>query len=306
MFSKLIFLFCLFVANVFSNEISRTTFALTPEPIDVVIPCAPKDLATLEMCIAGIRQNGSNIRRVIVVSKNRLTDSAEWVDEQNFPFSFKEIALEIFNGNSIAADQFLQKSKSRIGWVFQQLLKLYAAFVIPDISSNILILDADVIFLNPTRFINEYGEPLFNTGTENWKPYFLHAKRLLPGLRRVHRHYSGICHFMLFQKPILQDFFEMIQAQHRVEAWKAICRCIDQRELKFCCMSEYEIYFNFALLRTSQAKLQPLKWVNLGHWKDMDYYKLENFCYMACQEWMRSLNKETITIYPAEGENAKN
>lgn len=300
MFNKvnyIIYCFLLFTMKLYSVEFSKTIFFLTTEPIDVVIPCAPKDLDTLEMCIAGIRENGKNIRRVIVVSKDPLSNSAEWFDEKNFPFNFQTIALEIFHGDAHKAQKFLKNPATRIGWVFQQLLKFYAPYVIPDISSNVLILDSDVIFLNPTQFMNEQGEPLFNVGKEKWKPYFVFGARLLPGWHRVYSEYSGICHWMLFQRPILDDFFSTINQQQGLEPWKAICRCIDNKDLVLACMSEYEMYFNYALLRTDQAKICPIKWINLDHWRDMEKYRNEKFHYMACQEWMRSMKKPRVEIH---------
>lgn len=299
----LLFAFLFFAFKLGSIEISKTTFHLSNEPIDVVIPCAPKDVVTLEMCIDGIRENGINIRRVIVVSKERLTNSAEWFDESKYPFNFRLIALEIFDGDAKKADKYLKTPGMRIGWVFQQLLKLYAINVIPDISSNVLILDSDVIFLNPTKFMNEAVEPFFNTSKEKWTPYFIFGERLINGWKRVYPKISGVCHYMLFQKEILDDMFAKISLQHNVEPWKAICRCIDKKELRIACMSEYELYFNYALLRTEQAHLRPIKWVNLGPWDNIEKYRKEGFRYMACQEWMRSLNIMKIDIYSGDPEN---
>ena len=58
-------LFLVFTLQGFS--IQKKHYDLKAAPIDVVIPCHPKDLDTLELCIEGIRKYGQNIRRVIVV-----------------------------------------------------------------------------------------------------------------------------------------------------------------------------------------------------------------------------------------------
>ena len=55
--------------------------------IDAVIPAHKKDIDTLDLCIDGIRQNVKDIRRIIVVSKDKLTDNAEFYPESNFSFS---------------------------------------------------------------------------------------------------------------------------------------------------------------------------------------------------------------------------
>lgn len=266
-------LFLLFIFPLFAS-FSKTTYPLSPEPIDVVIPCAPKDKEVLQHCIKGIRKNGENIRRIIVVSSEPLTDKAEWFDEKNYPFTNQDLINEIFRESPKIPTFF-----PRISWVYQQLLKFYACLVIPDLSSNILILDADTIFLRPVRFIDWQGAPLFNWGGEYHPPYFEHAKRLLPDFQRVFPKCSGVCHHMLFQKPILYDLFEHIAKIHSTEPWKAIARCIDPSKIS---LSEYEIYFNFTLLRTDQAQLRKLKWKDIKSLDEVKQYKKKNYDYVSC------------------------
>lgn len=79
------FLLAMFLFSLFRVE--AVAYPLTNAPIDVVIPCHPKDVPILDMCIDGIRKNGENIGKVYVISKDRLTDKAEWVDESIFPFT---------------------------------------------------------------------------------------------------------------------------------------------------------------------------------------------------------------------------
>lgn len=268
----------------------KTTYSLSKEPIDVVIPCIHKDLYSLEHCIAGIKKNGKNIRRVIVVSPERLSDSAEWFDENLFPFSKKDLAIEIFQGDEIRAKEFLQTPRSRIGWVFQQFLKFYAPFAIPGISSNVLILDADVVFLNPVTFQNKSRGPHFIPATEYERAYFDHAARLLPWLRRVYPSHSGVSHHMLFQRPILEDLFSLIKLQHGVEPWRAICRCIDLAALPWSCMSEYEIYFNFVFLRTEQAALNHTQWTMVPNLHNISSYQRQGQAFVVCPEWYRTRN----------------
>ncbi len=232
------------------------------DPIDVIFVCHPKDLRTLNLAIAGIKQNGEHIRRVIVISREKLTDLAEWYNETDYPFSKLDIALEIFNNDAQRANDFIQAPSSRIGWIYQQLLKLYAPFVIPDISNNVLAIDADTVFLNPVSFINQQNQPLLNYGIEFHKPYFDHAQRLLPSFKRAYPVLSGITHHMLFQRTILSELFKKIENYHHTQPWRAICRCIDHKQVHGASFSEYEIYFNFILSKTNLAKIRSLKWVN--------------------------------------------
>lgn len=275
-----------------THSFEKVVYDLHTDPIDVVIPCAPKDVLTLEKCIEGIQKNGKNIRRIIVVSKEKLTSSAEWFSEELFPFSKKDVALEIFKGNEREAQAFIDSPKTRIGWIFQQLLKFYIPFVIPDISRNVLILDSDVIFLNPVTFVNEKGIASFIPATEYVKEYFDHASKFLPGLRRVQMGKSGIAHHMLFQKEVLEDLFHLVETYHQKDLWKAMCFCIDMNELYKSSMSEYEIYFNFIQLRTNQWHLSNARWMQISQLNRIEYYKRSNHAFIVCPEWYRSLAME--------------
>ena len=272
----------------------KVNYSLSPEPIDVVIPYHPKDFETIDMCIEGIRENGKNVRRIIVVSKETYSHKeAEWFDESLYPFKKEDLALQIFHGDSEKAKAFLDSPKSRIGWIFQQFLKLYAPFAIPGISPNVLILDSDVIFLKPTDFMNGSGIPYFTIGTNYTVEYFEHAAKLLEGLHRVRRDESGIVHHMLFQRPVLEDFFQLITKQHRCEPWQAICRAVDEGEVYKSCLSEYEIYYNFVALRTDQRIGRRLNWTEvIPTVPDPKYYKRFGYAFIASQEWYRRWCKE--------------
>ncbi len=276
----------------------KKTYQLTNEPIDVVFITHPKDLRTLPLAINGIKTHGKNIRRIIVVSEQKLTEDAEWFDENLYPFSKEAVALEIFNNDWEQMQAYMDESQSRIGWIYQQFLKLYAPFVIPGLSSSVLVIDADTIFLKETEFIDNDGHALFNPGTEYHMPYFEHAKRLLPGFKKLYLHYSGISHHMLLQRAILEDLLGVIEQIHGIEPWRAIARCIDLKELPGSSMSEYEIYFNFAFSKTDQVKLRPLKWANVsfGDFSSADDLH-KKYDYVSCHSY------ECINSKKANGSN---
>ncbi len=267
-----------------AKGIEEIQFSFSEEPIDVIIPCTDKDIPTLDRCIQGIRTNCKEVRRVIVVSKKHLTRNAEWYDERLYPFSMFDIAKALF-GSENKAKSYIKDPKNRLGWIYQQLLKLYAPFVIPGISSNVLVLDSDTIFLNRVTFMQEKGAGCFNTGSEYHKPYFKHAKRLLPYLHRVHSRFSGICHHMLFQKNVLDHLFQEVEAYHQVPFWKAFLKCVDHKELYGSCASEYEIYFNYASIRSKQFMIRQLKWQNISSLKQLKRYKKKGYHYVSCHNW---------------------
>jgi hypothetical protein len=244
-----------------AHPFEKTTYTFCNDPIDVVIPCHPKDAMCLEKTIQSIQKYVKDIRRIIVISSSRITDTAEWVDEKIFPFTKESLALEIFKSPRLASYQ-LNRSKSRMGWVYQQFLKLFASYYIPEISSNVLIVDADVIFLKPITFLQENGAGLYAVKDRRNPKYFEHITQLLPTLTKYFDEYSGVVHHMLFQKPILDDLMREIQERHTCEPWIAIARAITliKNDMREAALSEYDLYFNFAFSRTNQVKIRPLKW----------------------------------------------
>jgi len=258
------------------------------ELIDVVIPCTSKDLPTLTYCIHGIRKYGKNIRRIIVISDKKLTDEAEWFSETNFQFSKLSLANEIFQ-NEQHASEYIAHKNSRIGWLYQQLLKLYSPLTIPNIASNVLILDSDTIFLKPVSFFDDEGYALYNMGAEYHIPYFEHMKRFLPTLFKVYPEYSGITHHMLFQQHVIKELCEKVEQLHKIELWKVMCRCIDHNHLYNSAFSEYEIYFNFIFdpENKKKVKLRSLNWANTGQINSIDDFQNNCYDYVSCHAYMR-------------------
>jgi hypothetical protein len=264
--------------------LEKISYQFSHDPLDVVIVAHKKDAKTLHLAIDGIRQHIEH-RTIIIVSQEQFTDQAAWFDEVQFSFTKESVAFEIFQDDD-KAKEFLDHPKTRIGWIYQQLCKMYALFVIPGISENVLIVDADTIFLRPVQFQDEHGAPLFNVGIEYHIPYFEHINRLMPGLKKVYEDKSGICHHMLFQKCVMEDLFAMIRSIHNEEPWKVMCRLLDHNAIYGSALSEYELYFNFVCTRTDQFQIRPLKWLNLPlrsfnlHYageQDLDYVSCHNY-----------------------------
>lgn len=269
------------------NQVKKVTYQFTQDPIDVVIPCVRKDLYTLQECIEGIKLNGIQVRRIIVVSKEPLGDGVEWFDESNFPFTKFDVALHLLKDNAEAALKYYSNPGSRVGWYYQQLLKLYASFVIPEISSNVLVLDADTIFLRPCCFTTESGAGLHNVGTEYHSPYFQHADQFLPGLKKQYGSYSGISHHMLFQRCVLDDLFQCVETLHNKAMWKIFCECVDYNHLEYSGASEYEIYFNFAFARSDQFVIRHLKNCSIRNLNQIENYRKEGYDYVSCHSYLR-------------------
>lgn len=263
---------------------TQTEYHLTDALIDVVIVSHKKDQETLDQCIEGLQKNCDRLGRIIVVSAEPLTQNAEWFDEKEFPFDKQSVTSHIAKGNLAATQKLFERTRS-VGWYYQQLLKLYSAFVIPDISPNVLVCDADTIFLNPVEFLNEEQGGFFCVSPHPaMQRYLKHAARLLPGFKRIHPEHYGVCHHMLFQKPILKDLFKVVEQHHNMPFWKAFCACVNIQEGG---ASEYELYYNFALSRTNQVELRPLKWTNSAHLEKMNSFKKNGYHFVSFHTYLR-------------------
>ena len=264
----------------------KTKFPFSNDPIDVVIPCTEKDLYTLALCIDGIRKNGAGLRRIIVISKNKLTNKAEWYSEKGYPFSFQDVAEALAKGD-LCLQEELSKGGSRTGWYYQQLLKLYAPLVIPNLSPNVLILDADTIFLNPVTFLNDENGGMYNPGVEHHLPYFRHAELLIPGFYKLFPNYSGISHHMIFQRPVIEDLFNQVESNHSEPFWKAFCRLVDKKDIFESGASEYEIYFNYVFSRYNQVSIRKLNWLNIQKLKEIPVLKKQGLHYVSIHSYDR-------------------
>ena len=206
---------------------------------DIVICCGPKDISGLDTMISYTKQNVKHYRKIFIISSVPLLDTFDCIiiNEDMFPFSYT-IINETLN------------SKERTGWYLQQLLKLYAWKVIPDIHDNYLVIDADTFIMKPTSFMIEDVDtkqiyPLIDyRKTYRHLPYVNHIQNLHP-LLVYDIDYSGICHHMLFQKHILSHLFSLVESHHCIEFWKAFIQQIDAKETMKSAASEYELYFVF-------------------------------------------------------------
>ena len=249
--------------------------------IDVVIPAHEKDLLTLEHVIAAVKRNAANIRRIIVVSKEKYTDKAEWFDEALYPFSYKEIS-DILGGE-------------RVGWHYQQLLKLYACFAIPGISENILILDADTVFYRKVQFFSPEGVPLYNLCKDKdldksdfQQTAFKHILKILPDIAQnfpqEFTNISGVCHHMLFQRNIISDLMQRVEkADGSGDKFYKIF--LKSREGS---IAEYNLYFYFLIsCHPKNYKIRILKYKNTSKFSPWKERLRKKYHYCSYHSYMR-------------------
>ena len=228
---------------IFDNSINSPLF-------DIVIPIGANDLDIIYNQIKYTKQNIIGYRNIYLISAYTLKiEGCTIISEKDFPFVLNDVAK--YHGKS-----------SRNGWYLQQLLKLYAGSVIPNILNKYLVIDADTFFVKPTAFYDN-DTPLYNYGTEYHIPYFIHMSKLHPNLQKIDMDKSGICHHMMFEQKYIIELFKMVEDYHNNEELFYEIFLKNVTDYEHSGASEYEIYFNYMQYKNpTQIKLRPLIWEN--------------------------------------------
>lgn len=273
--------------NKLGNAAKANKYAFKQTQIDTVITASAIDQETLEPCIDGIKENGKNVRRIVVVSDKKLTDKAEWFDSSLYPFTKTQVAIQLNKGDMEKALEDLLDQNSNVDAYYHQLLRLYAGSVIPDISPNYLVIDPDTIFLNPVEFQNESAAGLYSAIVKSNKDVIAHARRLVPAFKRPYYAYSGNVHHMLFQQPVLDDLFASVEGKHNMPFWKAYCDTIDNKIENGLGASEYDLYFNYVFSKSSQVNIRELKFLDVIDLSAISPLKQYGYDYISCHAWRR-------------------
>ena len=234
----------------------------TRQLIDVVIPLGPEDHDIADLSVRSVRGFVRDVRRVHVVSaEDPRIDGARFVPERAFPFDADAVR------RVLGAD-------ARAGWYLRQLTRLYFPLVDRTCLEHVLAVEADTVFLNPCRFMEE-KRPIFNFGDEYHAPYFEHMARLCPGLHRMFA-YSGIANCMLFTRSWLRELHGEVEARHGERPfWEAYLEAIEPAERERGA-SEYELYFNFCLMfHAGDLTIRRLRWGSAAGVDDLQPDRLD-------------------------------
>ena len=223
-------------------------FEIENNMFDIVIPIGPNDIDVVKTQLEYTKKNILGYRNIYIICYDETIqiDGCIHIPEKIFPFSIETVAE--YHGKL-----------DRNGWYLQQLLKLYAGLVIPDILDKYLVLDSDTFFLKPTGFYKD-GKCLYNYGAEYHMPYFNHMNRLHEDLKkRVNK--SGICHHMMFETKYIKEMIDIIENKHNDFFYNVFL--VNVVDINGSGASEYEMYFNYMLFKhPSNILMRELKWKN--------------------------------------------
>ena len=236
---------------------------------DIVIPVGPNDKSLIEEQIKYTKKNIINYRNIYLIC-NDISLSIEdciTIDENIFPFNIETVAN--YHGKL-----------ERNGWYLQQLLKLYAGKIIPNILDKYLVIDSDTFFLKPTTFI-ENNKPLYNYGYEFHEPYFCHMKKLDNNFNKIDINKSGICHHILFETKYINEIISIVEKNYSDTFYNIFLKLVIDKNGSGA--SEYEIYFNYILkYHPNEIKIRKLNWKNT-HTLDLN----SNLDYISYHWYMR-------------------
>ncbi|KAJ9449044.1 hypothetical protein DIPPA_10884 [Diplonema papillatum] len=145
--------------------------------VDVLIPLGPSDVAVVARAVRGARRHVAGLRRVYIVAPAALKgglsivvsdgggeavkldgEPIHWVDEE--PLLERVARMQTGWQDRLGAagegeggdTQGHPRAPALPGWVAQQVLKLYAPLLIPGIGEDVLVMDADVLWMKDVAF----------------------------------------------------------------------------------------------------------------------------------------------------------
>ena len=222
----------------------------------VLVTCAAKDQELLPVVLQRLSRYGRGLGRILVVSPVPPPPlsgvKVDWLHDDRLPL--KKAWLVPYLGADAA-----------LGWWWQQLVKLLALDWWPHLGEKLLVWDSESVLLRPLRFEDSQGRTWLHPASEVQAAYTDHQQRLLPGLRRRYVNLSGITHWMLFDRFILNDLIDRVEDHWRMPFWQAFLAAVGSQWRVQGGASEYDLYFNYALQYHSvRVRLRSLPWCVSG------------------------------------------
>lgn len=233
---------------------------------DIVIPIGPNDVKLIDLHLQLTKNNIIGYRNIYLIcyNPNIKVEGCITINENIFPFTIETV-------------ENLHGKLDRNGWYLQQLLKLYAGIVIDSILDRYLVIDADTLFLKPTKFIDN-NKCLYNYGREFHLPYFIHMKKLNNNFTRMQGDKSGICHHMMFETKYIKEIINIIEKEHNDVFYNVFLNNVTDKTGSGA--SEYEIYFNYMLMyHQDDIIIRPLNWGNTNTLNNISKYNLDYVSY---------------------------
>jgi len=279
--------------------------AASPPKLSAVITTTGKDTRVFDKSIHSALAHLVDVDQYYVVSPQakelsdlfsaKIGDRVHFIEESRFPFTFANVSTIMMDtvknhgrypltGESPFEKLFWNGGK--VGWYYQQILKLYAGEVLN--LGDYVVLDSDLIWMQNVSFIAP-NQPaaasttgvytyLYATSWQYFPSYHATSKKIMgmdmfkePGKNKKFK--SGIVHHMTISRPVLRSLMEATLLLHGMPLWHVM---LNVSALEITCrsprngicgtgnvLSEYELYFSYARSRFPESvQLRPLLWAN--------------------------------------------
>jgi hypothetical protein len=245
--------------------------------IDWFIPYHGKDKDTLYLSIESIYKNFSNVGKIFVVTNDKVDIDPQLACLISEPDKIDDIK----KSDIFLKFKSMTGSGDRAGWVWQQILKLNADLIVPDISEVFIWQDSDVLWCRNQKWHLADVDAIFGKVQEYHIPY-LHAFYRITGVYPV-LGFSTIRHHEYIRKNILKEIRTDIANYHNKTFTSSIVDSLDYTEASN--LSEYDLYVNWCVMTKKKAFLHDLVWQN-SHF--IPSVLPENFDFISPQQWMRN------------------
>jgi SAM-dependent methyltransferase/beta-galactosidase beta subunit len=250
---------------------------------DFIFFAHEKDFLTLKISINYIKRNISSLNRIFVVSKKDPSiEGSVYISEERY--SDHVDIVKIYDRFKLNQSKF----SYRCGWIYQQILKLLSAQVIPELTDSYVVVDSDTIFLNDVSFSEE--KFYYCKANEYHQPYIETIKKILGVDSTIG--FSTISHHMIFNKKYLNEMIQDIQ--NRFES-NSLCDCIldniNYDELSS--VSEWDLYSNYMITNHPEiSENRQLIWKDISYIpndSDLEDLRIDND-FISCHEYLRPNN----------------
>jgi Family of unknown function (DUF6492) len=239
---------------------------------DIVIPCHPKDYEMLNACISSVNAHIKGFRKIYIISIHPMDGPVSWVPEDKFPFSRADVYNRL---NTPSKDDLVH-------WHLQQLLKMHAWDVCPDILDDIVIFDADTVMLRDIEFMVD-GVPqlVYTASSEQETKYFQHMARLHPSFTPVEGK-SGTIDYQIWNKNVFAEIKSKVEELHEKPFWCAYIDCCQEAQNP----SEQELYFHYYVNSGRPCNLITKKQIRTPEFSKYGTFASEGYDSMGCHAWM--------------------
>jgi len=214
---------------------------------DIVIPVNRKNVKFVRHVIKYIRLNLLEGEIIYIITQETLFSKLKSIDDKCILIDENRMVPGLCYDS---VRQYMVEAGcldiNRVGWYFQQLLKLGFALT-SYCRGYYLTWDSDTLPLSRLCFFQD-GKPLFTSKKEFHQAYFNTMYRLI-GVGKL-APYSFIAEHMMFRRDIVQELIRTITGSESGKSnWvENIIKACDFSESVHC-FSEFETYGTFCMLR---------------------------------------------------------